>query len=104
MHKAKGLDACVVFVPAAEEEMYVRDPAVQAKRSTSMSASTTRIPKSSMRKPALSLPAVATNSELISPFAEPTHSVSSSISRRAARVVKAPPTAKTPTVTRTAAD
>jgi DNA helicase-2/ATP-dependent DNA helicase PcrA len=27
MHKAKGLDACVVFVPAAEEEMYVRDPA-----------------------------------------------------------------------------
>lgn len=27
MHKAKGLDACVVFVPAAEEEMYVRSPA-----------------------------------------------------------------------------
>lgn len=27
MHKAKGLDACVVFVPAAEEELYVRDPA-----------------------------------------------------------------------------
>jgi ATP-dependent DNA helicase UvrD/PcrA len=26
MHKAKGLDACVVFVPAAEEEMYVRSP------------------------------------------------------------------------------
>lgn len=25
MHKAKGLDACVVFVPAAEEEMYVRE-------------------------------------------------------------------------------
>lgn len=27
MHKAKGLDACVVFVPAAEEEMYIRDAA-----------------------------------------------------------------------------
>lgn len=25
MHKAKGLDACVVFVPAAEEEFYIRD-------------------------------------------------------------------------------
>lgn len=26
MHKAKGLDACVVFVAAEEEEMYLRDP------------------------------------------------------------------------------
>lgn len=25
MHKAKGLDACIVFVPAAEEEFYIRD-------------------------------------------------------------------------------
>jgi DNA helicase-2/ATP-dependent DNA helicase PcrA len=27
MHRAKGLDACVVFVAAAEEEMYIRDAA-----------------------------------------------------------------------------
>ena len=27
MHKAKGLDACVVFVPAAEEGFYVREAA-----------------------------------------------------------------------------